>query len=236
MFDVIAFDADDTLWHNESLYLYVQESFKRLLGQYHSPEWIEQKLYETEMKNLQFYGYGIKSFALSLIETAIELTEGRISGLEIQKVLDLAKEMLTAEIQLCEYAEDTVKRLAGSYPLMLITKGDLLDQEAKIARSGLKPYFHFIEIVSDKTPETYAAILDRNKISPERFLMVGNSLRSDVLPVISVGGKAVHIPYALTWAHENVTLPEGARERYHELEHLGFLPALIETLSEQKPG
>ncbi len=232
MFDLIAFDADDTLWHSESLYSEAQDEFKQLLAPYHSAERVGQELHQTEMRNLPYYGYGIKGFALSLIETAIELTQGRISGREIQEVIDLAKDMLTAEVQLLEHAWETVARLAASYPLMMITKGDLFDQEAKIARSGLRQYFQYVEIVSDKTRDGYAALLARYHLEPSRFLMVGNSLRSDILPVIALGGQAVHIPYHITWAHENVDLSEEDRKRYFELEHLGLLPALIEKLSQ----
>ncbi len=185
------------------------------------------------MRNLQYYGYGIKGFALSLIETAIELTQGRISGREIQEVIDLAKDMLTAEVQLLEYARETIARLAISYPLMMITKGDLFDQEAKIARSGLRQYFQYVEIVSDKTRDGYATLLARYHLEPSRFLMVGNSLRSDISPVVALGGWAVHIPYPITWAHENVSPPQRDQKRYFELEHLGLLPALIEELKKQ---
>lgn len=230
MFDVIAFDADDTLWHTEGLYSGTLDKFKQLMAPYATAEHIEQTVHQTEMRNLASYGYGIKGFALSLIEAAIELSQGRIQGAEIQKVLDLAREMLTAQVQLLEHAEETVIKLAAQYPLMLITKGDLFDQESKIARSGLGPYFRSIEIVTDKTSDNYAAILAKYHIAPERFLMVGNSLRSDILPVVTLGGRAVHIPYRITWAHENVPLPEEVRAKYVELERLDLLPALIEKL------
>jgi putative hydrolase of the HAD superfamily len=233
MFDLIAFDADDTLWHSESLYSEAQDKFEQLLAPYHSAGHVGQQLHQTEMRNLQYYGYGIKGFALSLIETAIELSQGRISGGEIQEVIDLAKDMLTAEVQLLDHAQETVTRLAASYPLMMITKGDLFDQEAKIARSGLRQYFRYIEIVSDKTHEGYATLLARYHLKPSRFLMVGNSLRSDILPVVALGGWAVHIPYHIAWAHENVPPPQGNQKRYFELEHLGLLPALIEKLKNQ---
>lgn len=231
MFDLIAFDADDTLWHSESRYAEAQAKFKQLLAQYHNPEQIEQRLHQTETRNLQFYGYGIKGFALSLIETAIELTEGRIRGDEIQRVIDLAKDMLTAEVQLLDHAADSVARLAASYPLMIITKGDLFDQETKIARSGLRPFFRYVEVVSDKTDDSYAALLAKYQLEPARFLMVGNSLRSDILPVVALGGQAVYIPYQITWAHETVVLSEQDRARFFELEHIGLLPALVERLS-----
>jgi putative hydrolase of the HAD superfamily len=178
-FDIIAFDADDTLWHNEGLFIAAQQKLKHLLAQYHSPEWVEERLFATEMRNLQHFGYGIKAFALSMIETAVELTEGRITGHEVQTIIDAAREMLTAEVELLPHAAETLALLAQHYPLMLITKGDLRDQEAKVARSGLADYFRYVEVVSDKRRETYATLLRRHNFAPERFLMVGNALRSD---------------------------------------------------------
>lgn len=231
MFEVIAFDADDTLWHTEAHYAAAQELLKRLLAGYASPEQIEQTQHAIEIRNLPYYGYGIKGFALSLIEAAIEISQGRISGQAIQQMIGLTKEMLTGEVQLLEHAQEVVAQLSGTHSLMLVTKGDLFDQESKIARSGLKPYFRHIEIISEKTADRYAALLARYHIEPSRFLMVGNSLRSDVLPVIALGGRAVHIPYAITWAHEDLAPSEAERGRYYELEHLGLLPALVEELS-----
>ncbi len=230
-FDAIAFDADDTLWHNERFYARAQERFRALLAHYHSPDWIDQRLYQTEMRNLPHFGYGIKAFALSMIETAVELTEGRISGADIQTIIDAAREMLDAEVELLEGVAATVAGLAGAYPLMLITKGDLRDQETKIARSGLAPYFRHVEIVSDKSTASYGALLQRHGIAPERFLMVGNSLRSDILPVLALGASAVYVPFELTWAHEAAERPLG-RPGYYELAHLGLLPGLLATLEQ----
>jgi putative hydrolase of the HAD superfamily len=230
MFDVLAFDADDTLWHTEELYAGTQARFMDLLAAYHSREWIEQKLYDTEMRNLGVFGYGIKGFTLSMIETAIELTEGRIHGSEIQALIDLAKEMVRADVRLLDHVAETIARLARRYRLMLVTKGDLFDQETKIARSGLGSHFAHVEIVSDKTAESYAALLARHHVPPARFLMVGNSLRSDVLPVVAVGARAVYIPYHVTWAHEVVTDPGIAPDAYFTLEHIGLLPDLLEQL------
>jgi putative hydrolase of the HAD superfamily len=227
MFDLIAFDADDTLWHTESLYVDVQGKLKELLAPYHEPDWVEARLYETEMRNLKVFGYGIKAFTLSMIETAIELTEGRISGREIQSVINLAREMVAADIQLLPHVTEAIPQLAQSYPLMIITKGDLLDQEAKIAKSGLGAYFRYIEIVSTKTRTTYETILKRHGIPSERFLMVGNSLPSDILPVLELGGYGVHIPHAITWAHEAAEPPSPHHPRFHQLEHLGQLLDLI---------
>jgi putative hydrolase of the HAD superfamily len=229
-FDAIAFDADDTLWHSESLYAAAQEEYRRLLAPYAEAETIDRVLHQTEMRNLPIYGYGIKGFALSMIEAALDLSQQRINGDEVQKVLDLAKRMLNTEVELLEGVAEVIAQLAETYPLMLITKGDLIHQEAKIEQSGLKPYFRSIEIVADKTPQSYAALLARHHIVPSRFLMIGNSLRSDVLPVLAIGGQAVHVPYAITWAHEHVDVPPDQQGRYHELEHIGQLPSLVKRL------
>jgi putative hydrolase of the HAD superfamily len=233
MFDVIAFDADDTLWHSEIMYVSAQDKLKQLLSPYHPTDWIEAKLYETEMRNLQHFGYGIKAFTLSMIETAIELTEGRIQGPEVQQIIGWGKEMLQADIRLLDHAKETVTALAQVYPLMVITKGDLLDQQAKIARSGLAGYFKYVEIVSEKSAETYRALLARHNLAPQRFLMVGNSLKSDILPVAAIGGQAVYIPYQFTWAHE--TVAQAKSPDYFELTHLGQLPALLENMSKGVP-
>jgi putative hydrolase of the HAD superfamily len=231
MIDIIAFDADDTLWHNETLYLHAQDRFKQLLTGYHKPEWIEQRLDETEIRNISYYGYGIKSFALSMIETAIELTEGGIAGREIQEIVDVAKQMLTAEVDLFEQVEQTLAQLSTKYELMLITKGDSFEQARKVARSGLTRYFKYIEIVADKTPEVYRGLLGKYKLDPTRFLMVGNSIKSDILPVIEMGGQAVYIPYTQTWVHETVSDPGARKSEYIELEYLGQLPAFLEGLN-----
>jgi putative hydrolase of the HAD superfamily len=236
IFDVIALDADDTLWHNERLYINAQARFVQLLARYHSPEWINARLYQTETRNLQHFGYGVKAFALSMIETAIELTEGRISGKDIQTLIDTAKEMLSADVELLEHAAETVSHLAATYSLMLITKGDLLDQERKIARSGLGPYFRYIEVVSDKTRLGYERLLREHSVAPERFLMVGNSLRSDILPILELGGVAVYIPYATTWTHEIAERPPAGQLGYFQLEHLGLLPTLLEQLEHAGTG
>jgi putative hydrolase of the HAD superfamily len=231
MFDVIAFDADDTLWHNEMLYSITQDKFKQLLSRYRSTNGIDRVLYETEMRNLRHYGYGIKSFTLSMIETAIELSGGRVRGREIREIIDLAREMLEAPVQLLEGVQEVVHTLSASHPLMIITKGDLFDQESKIARSGLADYFTYVDIVSHKTEDTYKTLLAKHNIHPERFLMVGNSLKSDILPIVAIGSQAVYIPYHITWAHELVVNPGKNRTGYFELEHIGQLPVLVEKLS-----
>jgi putative hydrolase of the HAD superfamily len=230
-FDLIALDADDTLWHNESMFSLTQAKFLELLSGYHTPEIIERRLYETELRNLHAFGYGIKGFTLSMIETALELTDRQVGGAVIQEILDLAKAMVHAPVELLDHVAEVVPRLAERYPLMLLTKGDLFDQESKLARSGLAEHFRHVEIVSDKTATSYRALFARYQIDPARFLMVGNSLRSDILPVTALGGRAVYIPYHLTWAHETVADHDAQRHAYVELEHIGGLPALIEQLA-----
>lgn len=225
-FDIIAFDADDTLWENEPLYNSSQARFAKLLAGYVSIERIHAQLYETEMRNLRLYGYGIKGFALSMIETAIELTDRRVSGADIQQILDLAKEQLLAPTRLLDHVADVVAELARDYRLMLLTKGDLFDQESKLARSGLGAHFTHIEVVSEKTPATYQAIFTRYAVEPARFLMVGNSLRSDILPITLLGARAVYIPFHTTWAHELVH-DDHDRDGYVELGSIAELPALI---------
>jgi putative hydrolase of the HAD superfamily len=227
MFDVIAFDADDTLWHNEPIYRGAQSQVLDVPAHYHDRDWIERRMYETEIRNLEHYGYGIKGFTLSMIETAIELTEGRISGAEIGRIIELTREMFKAPVELLDGVEETIATLAASHDLMLITKGDLFEQQAKIARSGLADHFGKIEIVPVKIRETYQSIVTRHEIVPHRFLMVGNSIRSDVLPVIEMGGHAVHIPYETTWEHEIVPEEELAGREFIRLTHIRELPALI---------
>ena len=233
-FEVVALDADDTLWHNETLFTVTQTHFRELLARHQDAEVIDRRLYETETRNLRHFGYGIKGFTLSMIETAIELTEGRISGAEIQGIIDLARGMLEAEVRLLDGVAEAVAALAQRFPLMIITKGDLYDQETKIARSGLGPYFRHVEIVSDKTEASYDDVLKRYQVAPERFLMVGNSLRSDILPVVRLGGQAVHIPYALTWAHEMVTETQAGENSFLTVEHIGLLAPLVQVLAQRR--
>jgi len=231
-FDLIAFDADDTLWDTESLYRGIEARFKTMMASYGIAS-VDPTMHDNEIRNLQYYGYGLKGFILSLIETAIELTGGRLGGNDVSQMLAWAKEMQTAPIRLREHAQTTVAALSASYPLLLITKGDLLDQEAKLTRSGLSPYFRDIEVVSEKTQHTYAAILARHRVEPSRFLMVGNSLKSDILPVVTLGGHAVYIPAHLLWEHEAVSPPtEGREQQYVEMEHLGLLVPWIASLTE----
>ncbi len=230
MFDVIAFDADDTLWHNEPIYRGTQRRIVEILARYHDAAWIESRMYETEIRNLENYGYGLKGFTLSMIETAIELTDGQISGAEIGQMIDLARDALRAPVVLLDGVVEVIEALAPSHALMLITKGDLFEQEAKIIRSGLADRFRAIEIVRTKVRETYETLAVRHGFRPERFLMVGNSLRSDILPVLEMGGRAVHIPYETTWAHEVVPEEELVGKEFFRLAHIRELPALIHSL------
>lgn len=200
----IAFDADDTLWRNEEIFMQAQSHFIDMLMAYHDREYIVSHLEKVQIRNISAFGYGIKGFTLSMIETAIELTEGRILGHEIHSIIELSKTMLAAPITLLSGVESTLLKLKSDYQLMAITKGDLLDQESKFARSGIAELFDYIEIVSEKKPNTYAEILTRYQIKQNEFLMLGNSLKSDVLPVLDIGSMAIHIPYHSTWVHEQV--------------------------------
>jgi putative hydrolase of the HAD superfamily len=225
--EIIAFDADDTLWQNEDLFYATHERFKQLLSKYHDEQWIVDRLYQTESRNFLHFGYGVKGFTLSMIETAIELSEGRISAGEIQTLIEMGREMMNAPIELLEGVTEVVEGLSQKFDLMLITKGDLFHQESKIARSGLKDYFKRIEIVTEKDAGVYQRIAERHGIRPERFLMIGNSLRSDILPVIEMGGIAIHVPYKTEWIHERVTADELAGKNYFEIQHLGLLPDFL---------
>jgi len=229
-FHLIAFDADDTLWVNEPLYRAAEEELERLLAPFLGDAVLTKRLYERERHNLALFGYGAKAFMLSMIETAIELSEGRITGSEIQRIIDTGKGMLQTPIRLLPHVEPTLDRLAEHHRLMLLTKGDLFDQESKLARSGLARYFAHVEIVSEKHPSVYRSLLDKYAVEPSRFLMVGNSLKSDVLPVIEAGGHAVHIPYHTTWIHEHVDDVTPFRDAFTTLEHIGEVPAYLDRM------
>jgi putative hydrolase of the HAD superfamily len=230
VFDIIAFDADDTLWHTERLYAAAQTKLARLLSDRYGVEGAEEALFRTEMRNLPLYGFGTKAFGLSMLETAVALTGGRIRGSQIGQIVGWIREMLEADIELLDHVRETVAGLSRSHKLMIATKGDLYDQERKLARSGIAHHFGHVEVLSDKTVEQYRALLERYGVAPPRFLMVGNSLRSDVLPVVALGGQAVHIPAEITWAHEAVDDPGPEDGGYHQLSHMGLLPALIAEL------
>jgi putative hydrolase of the HAD superfamily len=226
---VVAFDGDDTLWHNESVFSITHERFRELLGAYVDIADLDDRLFAIEMNNLQIFGYGVKSFVLSMIETAIEVTGGRVSTSDIQSIIDAGKAMLVHPVELLPGAAEALDAAAGRYRVMLVTKGDLLDQESKLARSGLAEKFWRIEVVADKNPATYRRILAAHGIEPEEFLMIGDSLRSDVAPVLEVGGRAVHVPYAITWAHERAEVDHN-HERVWHLDNLAGLPPLLAAI------
>lgn len=232
MIKTIAFDADDTLWHTERIFISTKEKYAALLADYHDYAYIERHLDATETKNIQHFGYGIKGFTLSMIETACELTEGRITGDKIKQIIEFAKGMLAAPIDVLEGVSETIGELSKNYRLMVITKGDLLDQETKLARSGLGDFFDAFEIVPRKDAKIYKYVMRRHNIAPEEFLMVGNSLRSDILPVLEAGAQAVFVPYETEWFHERVTDEELAGKSFGRVETMGELPAWIKNNSE----
>ncbi len=234
MIETIAFDADDTLWVNETIFTSTREKIEALLKEHVTHKSLEKTLYETEIKNLNIFGYGIKGFMLSTIETCIEITKGQISGETIQQIIDLGKDMLNHPVDVLPGIEETIKSLEDNYRLMIITKGDLFDQESKIARSGLADYFDIIEVVSEKNTETYQNLLDKYTIDADRFLMIGNSLKSDVLPICEIGGQAIHIPFHTTWEHEIVSQQDTEGHQYYTLSSIFELNQCIKQIDELK--
>ncbi|GAB3689862.1 HAD family hydrolase [Spirosoma flavus] len=201
---LIAFDADDTLWVNEPNYVDVKEKLCELLAHYVEQDVLSDRFYDAQMRNLHLFGYGAKSFILSMIETVIELTNGAITGAEIQQIIDVGRRLLDFPIDVLDGIPEVLETLSKDFDLMVLTKGDLFDQESKIARSGLGHYFKHVEIVSEKNEQAYQRVLQRYQVQPADFIMIGNSLKSDVLPVVHIGGRAIHIPYSVTWLHEQV--------------------------------
>ena len=230
MINVIGFDADDTLWEHESIFQEAQQKYVENLAHHVSHAVIEEKLYEFERKNLRHFGYGIKGFILSMIETAIELTEGKVTATEIQEMIDLGKWMLDHPVHLLPNVEDTLSALSKKYHLIMITKGDLFDQESKIARSQLADLFDHIEIVSEKKSEVYEDILNRHDIKVSEFLMIGNSLKSDILPVLQLGSQAVHIPFRVTWKLEEVEDRQMTGKEYFSLTSIKDVPSVLDKL------
>ena len=201
---VIAFDADDTLWVNEPYFRETEDKFCELLEDYLPHHSVARELLQVEIRNINLYGYGVKGFMLSMIETALEVSQKTIPVSVIEKAILLGKELLEKPIVLLDGVENVLNQLQGKYKLVVATKGDLLDQERKLRKSGLEHYFHHIEIMSEKKEPDYQKLLKHLDIQPNEFMMLGNSLKSDVLPVLELGGHAVHIPYHTTWAHETV--------------------------------
>jgi putative hydrolase of the HAD superfamily len=220
---VIAFDADDTLWVNEPYFQETERKFCELMEDYLPQHTTGRELLQTEIKNLALYGYGIKGYTLSMIETALTISEGTISIAVIEKIIEFGKDLLARPIELLQGVEDVLAAL-GHYRLVVATKGDLLDQERKLKVSGVEHHFHHIEVMSDKKEADYLKLIRHLDIDPSDFLMIGNSLKSDVLPVLSIGGNAIHVPYHTTWAHEQVE---------HRVEHPNFreVSTITEVLS-----
>lgn len=217
---VIGFDADDTLWVNETYFREAEQEAGRLLSHYETPNKIDQELFRMEIKNLPTYGYGVKGFVLSMIELALELSNGRVSNAVIAKILTIGKNMINKPIELLDGVEEVLKTLSKDYKLIVATKGDLLDQERKLEKSGLIDYFHHIEVLSEKQAINYTKLLKRLDIKPHEFLMVGNSLKSDILPLINIGSEAIHVPFHTTWQHEKVTKKETNGVEYKTVENL----------------
>lgn len=210
---VIAFDADDTLFVNETYFLETEEKFCELMSDYLSHQGIAQELFRIEIKNLSIYGYGIKAYILSMIEAAMTISNNTISVEVIEKIVEYGKELLEKPIVLLDGVEETLEALYGKYKLVVATKGDLLDQRRKLHNSGLGKYFHHIEVMSDKQEQDYLDLIKRLEVQPSEFYMIGNSLKSDVLPVLAIGGYAAHVPFHTTWAHEKID---------HEVKHENF--------------
>jgi len=228
----IGFDADDTLWQNEASFRLTQSRFASLLADFAEADHLEERLLLAERRNLGHYGFGVKGFILSMIETAIEVTDGKVPASVIAELMAAGRDMLRHPIDLLPHAAETVAALAQDFRVILITKGDLLDQERKVAQSGLGDLFHGVEIVSDKTAPVYATLFNRHGDGPARGLMVGNSLKSDVLPMLAAGGYGVHVPHGLTWAVENAD-PPSDNARFHSLQDLGGLPDLVAKVAGQ---
>lgn len=227
---VIAFDADDTLWKNEPFFKETEQEFAGLLKAYASPDTVSTELFQTEMANLERYGYGAKSFTLSMIETALRITSNQLPATAVTHIIGLGKSLLDIPIVLLEGVEETLRSLSGKYKLVLATKGDLVDQQRKLQRSGLSGYFQQIEILPHKTEKEYRRIVSSLQIHPDKFMMVGDSLKSDIWPVLDMGGYAVHIPAEIFWKHEKA---DGYNPHPHlQVCHsLNELPRLVNALS-----
>jgi len=221
---IIAFDADDTLFVNEPYFQETEEKFCALMSDYLSHQGLSQELFKTEIANLDLYGYGIKGYILSMIEAAMRISNNTLSVEVIEKIITYGKELLQKPIELLDGVEETLKALQGKYKLIVATKGDLKDQQSKLHRSGLGTYFHHIEVMADKQEVNYEKLLKRLEINADAFFMIGNSLKSDVLPVLNIGGHAVHIPFHTTWEHEKIS---------HKVEHPNF--RTLEKISDVLP-
>lgn len=224
---VVGFDADDTLWVNETYFRNAEIEFAELLSQFETMNTIDQELFKLELKNLPLYGYGIKGFMLSMVEMALKLSNYNVSNETIEAILNIGKNMLNKPVELLEGVEQTLKALSKNYRVILVTKGDLLDQERKLEKSGLIKYFHHIEVLSDKQEANYSRLLNHLDIKPSEFLMIGNSLKSDILPIINIKSKAIHVPFHTTWLHEQVTEEETNNKEYKTIGSLLDLKGIL---------
>lgn len=224
---VIGFDADDTLWVNETYFRDAEVTFGNLLAAYETLNKIDQELYKKEIDNLHIYGYGVKAFTLSMVESALEISNYNLSPKTIQAILNIGREMLNKPVELLKGVENVLKVLFKKYKLILVTKGDLLDQERKLEKSGLTHYFHHIEIMSDKNEANYSKLLNHLDCHPSEFLMIGNSLKSDVLPVVNIHSNAIHVPFHTTWLHEQVSSDQVKDKNYKTIKNLEALLNLL---------
>ncbi|MGY6502223.1 MAG: HAD family hydrolase [Acidimicrobiales bacterium] len=230
MITLVGLDGDDTLWHSESFFAETEDSLAALLAPYADGPDLRQRMLDTERTNLRLFGYGVKGFTLSMIETAIEVSDGRVTAGEIQQIIDHGKTLLDHPIDLLDGVAETVAALADEVRVVIVTKGDLFHQENKVAASGLADAVHGVEIVAEKDEATYRRVLDRYDATPDDFLMVGNSVRSDILPVLGLGGFAAHVPYHVTWELEVVDPPEVGQDRFWALPSIDAVPDLVRTL------
>ena len=217
---VIAFDADDTLFVNETYFRDAEHQFAKLFTAFETENKIEQELFKTEIRNLGLYGYGVKGFMLSMVECALDISNNNLSPALLNDVLNIGKEMLEKPIELLDGVEDVLKSLHGKYKLIVATKGDLLDQERKLEKSGLMQYFHHIEVMSDKKETDYKKLLSHIDIEARELLMIGNSLKSDILPLVKIGASAIHVPFHTTWAHEEVSNKEQSATAYKTVKNI----------------
>lgn len=217
---VVAFDADDTLWINETYFREAEHQFAKLFTAFETENKIEQELFKTEIKNLELYGYGVKGFMLSMVECALDISNNNLNPTLLNEVLNIGKEMLNKPIELLDGVEEILKELQGKYKLIVATKGDLLDQERKLEKSGLLQYFHHIEVMSEKKEKDYIKLLSHLDIEAKELLMIGNSLKSDILPLVKIGASAIHVPFHTTWAHEEVSIKEQSDTAYSTVKNI----------------
>ena len=227
---LIGFDGDDTLWRSEDYYLSAQTEFERIVGAYVDLDDVHDRLYAIEKRNLALFGYGVKGMILSMIEAAVAITDARIGAQDLHRIVELGKSLLQHPVELLPGIREAVIEIARERPVVLITKGDLFHQEAKVRESGLSDLFRRIEIVSEKDTATYTRLLTEFALAPEQFAMIGNSLRSDIVPVLELGGCGVHMPYHVTWTHETETAPPSALERLRSVREPAELPAAVRSL------